>query len=60
MPCLHNFCGCCFTEWMKDHDICPNCRNDVEYVRRNPTVENVVDKYLQEHPEKKRPDDEYK
>ena len=48
------------------HFCCPQtahfqiCRLDVEYVRRNPTVENVVDKYLSQYPEKKRPDDEYK
>ncbi|CAD8079111.1 unnamed protein product [Paramecium sonneborni] len=60
MPCLHNFCGACFSDWMAKQKTCPSCRNDVQSVNKNPMVNNVVEKYLQMHPEKKRPPEEYK
>ncbi|CAD8179934.1 unnamed protein product [Paramecium octaurelia] len=60
IPCLHNFCGACFSDWMAKQKTCPSCRKEVQSVNKNPMVNNVVEKYLLMHPEKKRPPEEYK
>ena len=60
MPCLHNFCASCFSDWMAKSKTCPTCRMDVDVVKRNATINNLIEKYLQANPEKKRPDAEYK
>lgn len=60
MPCLHNFCGSCFSDWMAKQKTCPSCRKDVTTVSKNPMVNNLVEKYLEMHPEKKRSAEEYK
>ncbi|CAD8085955.1 unnamed protein product [Paramecium sonneborni] len=60
MPCLHNFCGACFSDWMAKQKTCPSCRKDVQQVNKNPMVNNVVEKFLLMNPEKKRPPEEYK
>jgi len=60
MPCLHNFCGSCFSDWMAKQKTCPSCRKDVSTVSKNPMVNNLVEKYLEMHPEKKRSAEEYK
>ncbi|CAD8171487.1 unnamed protein product [Paramecium pentaurelia] len=60
MPCLHNFCGACFSDWMVKSKTCPSCRKDVQTVNKNPMVNNFVEKYLIMHPDKKRSPEEYK
>jgi E3 ubiquitin-protein ligase CHFR len=54
MPCLHNFCGGCFSDWMKRSQQCPKCRDPVSEARRNVTLNNIIDAYLKSHPEEKR------
>mmetsp|Transcript_2466 Transcript_2466/g.9281 ORF Transcript_2466/g.9281 Transcript_2466/m.9281 type:complete len:638 (-) Transcript_2466:5059-6972(-) len=60
LPCLHSFCAPCYSQWMDESDNCPHCRKEVELVRRNHILSNLVDKYLQSHQEKKRSDEELK
>lgn len=60
MPCLHNFCGSCFSDWMQKQKNCPTCRKDADCVSKNPSINNIIEKYLEAHPEKKRPAEEYK
>jgi len=59
VPCLHNFCAACFSDWMKKSKVCPNCRADVNEVKKNSTINNIVEKFLAANPDKKRPQDEY-
>jgi len=54
IPCMHNFCQCCFSDWMKRGNSCPQCRGKVSSVRRNFVLANLVESYLLENPEKRR------
>lgn len=58
IPCLHNFCAPCLSEWKKQSDKCPQCRGTVASFGKNHTVENLVTIYLKQHPEKARSPDE--
>lgn len=58
LPCLHNFCGGCLSEWLGSAVTCPDCRTGIKEVRRNHTLRNLVDKYMEAHPDKKRPQED--
>eukprot|EP00742_Colponemidia_sp_Colp-10_P007413 GILJ01007980.1.p1 GENE.GILJ01007980.1~~GILJ01007980.1.p1 ORF type:complete len:538 (+),score=49.30 GILJ01007980.1:40-1614(+) len=60
IPCLHNFCGACLSDWLARATDCPKCRQSVTEVHRNHTLNNVVSTFLSAHPEYQRPDDEKK
>lgn len=53
-PCMHCFCGGCYSGWMKQSKLCPQCRKSVQHVAKNHTVNNLVNAYLKMHPEKRR------
>lgn len=55
-PCLHAFCAGCYSDWMVRSNECPSCRTKVDQVNKNHIVNNLVEAYLKEHPEKKRSD----
>ena len=57
-PCMHSFCGACFSEWMKRKIQCPQCRQPVRIVSRNHALANIVDTYLSSHPDKRRDSEE--
>lgn len=57
-PCLHSFCGGCYSGWSKRSRQCPQCRAPVNMVSRNHIITNLVDAYLRLHPEKKRSEEE--
>lgn len=59
LSCLHNFCGGCLSEWLKNSEICPYCREEIKEIKKNPTISNIVEKFLETHPEKKRTKSEY-
>jgi len=59
IPCLHNFCAACFSDWMRKSDACPQCRKEVVEVKKNAAINNMVEKFLAAHPEKKRSAQEY-
>lgn len=59
-PCMHSFCSGCYSEWMAHSSDCPSCRGSVERINKNHIVNNLVDAYLKEHPEKCRPEEEIK
>eukprot|EP00828_Plagiopyla_frontata_P029502 TRINITY_DN3816_c0_g1_i2.p2 TRINITY_DN3816_c0_g1~~TRINITY_DN3816_c0_g1_i2.p2 ORF type:complete len:190 (-),score=43.21 TRINITY_DN3816_c0_g1_i2:629-1198(-) len=60
IDCLHNFCGGCFSDWMKKSSQCPQCRKKVLAVKKNANVNSIIESYLENHPEKKRTLEEYK
>eukprot|EP00357_Protocruzia_adherens_P017760 CAMPEP_0114988774 /NCGR_PEP_ID=MMETSP0216-20121206/9801_1 /TAXON_ID=223996 /ORGANISM="Protocruzia adherens, Strain Boccale" /LENGTH=438 /DNA_ID=CAMNT_0002351623 /DNA_START=285 /DNA_END=1602 /DNA_ORIENTATION=+ len=60
IPCFHSFCGCCFSDYLLKKKDCPQCREEVTEVRRNPTINNLAESYLESHPEEKRTEEEYK
>ena len=53
-PCMHCFCGGCYSGWMKQSKLCPQCRKSVQHVAKNHTVNNLVNAYLKMHPDKRR------
>ncbi|XP_070573140.1 E3 ubiquitin-protein ligase CHFR-like isoform X2 [Ptychodera flava] len=57
-PCMHSFCAACYSPWMEQSNECPSCRNRVTRLSRNHIVNNLVEAYLKEHPEKRRSDEE--
>ncbi|TPX38995.1 hypothetical protein SeLEV6574_g07473 [Synchytrium endobioticum] len=62
VPCLHNFCGFCFTGWMNQckpmAPDCPNCRAKCILVKKNHTIANLVEVFLKARPSKRRTDKE--
>jgi hypothetical protein len=51
---MHNFCGGCYSKWAKKSKICPNCSVEPIGVSKNATLTNIINKYLESHPEKKK------
>jgi hypothetical protein len=65
MPCLHNvrfiqFCGGCLSDWNARSKECPNCRVTIEGVKRNHFLNNIIEMYLNSHPNEKRDEKEIK
>lgn len=58
MDCFHSFCGACFSDWMKKSNECPNCRADVQAVKKNAQLNSLVEDFLDAHPDKKRSQEE--
>ncbi|XP_050409381.1 E3 ubiquitin-protein ligase CHFR isoform X1 [Patella vulgata] len=59
-PCMHSFCAGCYSDWMERSSECPSCRLKAERINKNHIVNNLVEAYLKEHPDKKRPEEEIK
>jgi len=59
MPCLHNFCGGCISQWLKlGNSNCPECRDGVKEVKSSHKLSSLVSAYLEVNPEKARPNAE--
>ena len=41
MPCLHSYCGGCFSDWVRKSKECPNCRKAVREVKQNALLNNM-------------------
>ena len=54
VPCLHNFCSACCSDCLKRSSECPICRTQISEVRRNHDLSNLIDAFLDAHPERKR------
>jgi E3 ubiquitin-protein ligase CHFR len=54
IPCLHNYCGGCFSDWMKRSKDCPNCRKAVLMVNKNAQLNSTIESFLKINPDKKR------
>lgn len=53
-PCLHSFCSGCFSEWMEESDLCPICRVQVIRISKNHTIGKLIEKYIENNPDKAR------
>ena len=54
MPCLHSFCGSCFTDWMTRSKDCPSCRELVIEVKKNSMLNSVIENFVSLNPHLKR------
>ncbi|XP_076107813.1 E3 ubiquitin-protein ligase CHFR-like [Mytilus galloprovincialis] len=59
-PCMHSYCAGCYSDWMQKSNECPTCRMKVKRINKNHIVNNLIEAYLKEHPEKKRPEEDLK
>ncbi|XP_041855194.1 E3 ubiquitin-protein ligase CHFR [Melanotaenia boesemani] len=59
-PCMHAFCAACYSGWMERSPLCPTCRCPVERICKNHILNNLVEAYLIQHPEKCRSEEERK
>jgi len=60
VPCHHNFCAGCYSDWMQESDACPQCRCSVDDVSRNHTLHNMIQTFLEAHPHLKRDPEDLK
>ncbi|KAJ3045169.1 hypothetical protein HK097_001264 [Rhizophlyctis rosea] len=54
VPCLHTFCGGCYSDWLRRSNQCPQCRVRATSASRNHIVNNLVESFLTLNPEKRR------
>jgi hypothetical protein len=54
LPCLHNFCAPCVSEWVKEKGECPVCREPVTDLVRNCAIDGVVETLFTAFPDRKR------
>ncbi|XP_033828918.1 E3 ubiquitin-protein ligase CHFR [Periophthalmus magnuspinnatus] len=59
-PCMHTFCAACYSGWMERSSLCPTCRCPVERICKNHILNNLVEAYLTQHPEKCRTEEDLK
>uniref|UniRef100_A0A671FDK1 E3 ubiquitin-protein ligase CHFR n=1 Tax=Rhinolophus ferrumequinum TaxID=59479 RepID=A0A671FDK1_RHIFE len=57
-PCLHTFCAACYSGWMERSSLCPTCRCPVERICKNHILNNLVEAYLLQHPDKSRSEED--
>ena len=43
MPCLHSYCGGCFSDWITRSKDCPNCREAVSEVKKNSFLNSLIE-----------------
>ena len=59
IPCLHNFCAACLSDWIAKSDDCPQCRDKVKEIKKNSTVNNIIEKFMDNNPDKRLTKEEY-
>ncbi|XP_043967448.1 E3 ubiquitin-protein ligase CHFR isoform X2 [Gambusia affinis] len=59
-PCMHVFCAACYSGWMERSSLCPTCRCPVERICKNRILNDLVEAYLIQHPEKSRSEEDLK
>ncbi|XP_078193967.1 E3 ubiquitin-protein ligase CHFR isoform X13 [Callithrix jacchus] len=57
-PCMHTFCAACYSGWMERSSLCPTCRCPVERICKNHILNNLVEAYLIQHPDKSRSEED--
>ena len=56
IPCLHSYCGPCFTQTSKKEKKCPYCDAKVNQVKNDRKLEKVIENCVKIRPELKRED----
>lgn len=51
VPCGHNFCTACLLRWRRRSPLCPECRERVHQAVRNAAVDEVVQAFIDAHPD---------
>ena len=51
MPCLHAYCGGCFSDWLSRSKICPFCRDPIIMVKKNSQINSTIESYLKVNPQ---------
>lgn len=60
VPCLHNFCSACYSDWIQNSNSCPQCRVEIIQVGKNHSMDNLVEIFLKQFPDRKRDENELK
>ncbi|EGC39329.1 hypothetical protein DICPUDRAFT_86130 [Dictyostelium purpureum] len=60
IPCMHNFCVCCYGDWRAKSTDCPSCRLNVKSYQSNHLINNLIELYVKKNPEKARDPEELK
>ncbi|KAF6080780.1 checkpoint with forkhead and ring finger domains [Phyllostomus discolor] len=55
---MHTFCAACYSGWMERSSLCPTCRCLVERICKNHILNNLVEAYLLQHPDKRRSEED--
>lgn len=58
IPCFHNFCTTCCSDWMQRKDDCPVCRMPISALMKNHPMEAVIEAYLEAHTDRRRSPEE--
>lgn len=58
MPCFHNFCMACFSDWMLKKAECPVCRQPTTVVMKNHAMDGVIEAFLEANPGQRRAKEE--
>merc|ERR1712224_79904 len=58
MPCFHNFCSACYSDWMGCKSDCPVCRQGVRAVIKNRAMDEVIEALLEASPDNRRSPEE--
>ena len=50
IPCLHTYCGGCFSDWLKRSKKCPLGCEEVLMVKKSAIVNSTIESYLLVNP----------
>jgi len=57
LPCLHNFCATCLSQWIENNTTCPQCRQDWVEIRKNHALTSMLQLFIKNHPKRARSDE---
>jgi len=58
LPCSHNYCMACCSDWIHHKAECPLCRRRITAVMKNHPMDSVVETFLSAQPERRRSEQE--
>ena len=57
-PCNHVFCGGCLSQWIKQQDHCPTCRERFTTISFHHMISNMVSTFYETNPNRRRNQEE--